>query len=84
STINAFRNTDKSEVDRLQDDLSVSVKTIRNVRKNQIKRIKNHEIGTRNSVLFLNHLGEYRNLTIFSTRMIKVLDDLILNPDEEN
>ncbi|MFT7605330.1 MAG: phosphate/sulfate permease, partial [Saprospiraceae bacterium] len=42
STINAFRNTDKSEVDRLQDDLSVSVKTIRNVRKNQIKRIKNH------------------------------------------
>jgi phosphate/sulfate permease len=84
STINAFKNTDKSEVNRLQADLSVSVNTIRNIRKNQIKRIKNHEIGTRNSVLFLNHLGEYRNLMIFSNRMIKVLEDFILNPEEEN
>ena len=55
----------------------------RSSRKKQIKRIKNHEIGTRNSILYLNHLGEYRNLALFSNRIVKVFDEMILNPDEE-
>ena len=54
------------------------------IRKNQIKRIKNHQVGTRNSVLFLNHLGELRNLALFANRIVRVFDELILNPVEES
>jgi hypothetical protein len=53
------------------------------VRKNQIKRIKNHEIGTRNSMLYLSHLAELRNLLMFNTRLVTVFNDLILHPDDE-
>ena len=69
------------EVKSVADELNVMMKLIRGYRKNQIKRIKNHEVGTRNSVLFLNHLGEYRNLSLFSNRIVRVFDELIMNPD---
>ena len=49
-----------------------------------IKRIKNHEVGTRNTALYLNHLAEFRNLALFSNRIAKVFDDLILNSVEES
>ena len=83
ATINVFKNSDSIEAKRLQDDFHIFVKAIRTARKNQIKRIKNHETGTRNSVLFLSHLGEYRNLAIFSNRLVKVLDELVLDPEDE-
>ena len=83
STIDVFKNSDGREAKRLQEDLYIFIKAIRTARKNQIKRIKNHETGTRNSVLFLSHLGEYRNLALFSNRLVKVLDELILDPEEE-
>ena len=63
-------------------DLQSFVDLIRSYRKNQIKRIKNHEVGTRNSNLYLHHLGEYRNVALFSYRMAKVLEDLIIRPEE--
>ncbi|NNC84580.1 MAG: inorganic phosphate transporter [Bacteroidia bacterium] len=69
--------------DKTEIDLQGFVKLVRSYRKNQIKRIKNHEVGTRNSILFLHHLGEYRNVALFSFRMVKVLDDLIIHPVDE-
>lgn len=54
---------------------------IRNTRKKQIKRIKAHIIGTRNSMLYLNHLAEYRNMSFFTSRLVKVCYDLIINPE---
>ncbi|MBK8489953.1 MAG: inorganic phosphate transporter [Saprospirales bacterium] len=83
ATIKMFDSLDADAAKHLQGSLNSYVKLIRTARKNQIKRIKNHEIGTRNSVLFLNFLGEYRNLALFSNRMVKVMDDLIFNPEEE-
>lgn len=82
SIIKAFNSSDSAEAAQLQEELPAFVKLIRNSRKNQIKRIKNHEIGTRNSILYLNHLGEFRNLAIFSNRIVKVFDELIMNPEE--
>ena len=82
STVKVFSSLDSNEAKRLQEELQAFVKLIRSSRKNQIKRIKNHEIGTRNSVLYLNHLGEYRNLALFSNRIVKVVDELILDPEE--
>ncbi len=83
ATIAAFKNADIGDTKRLQDELQTFVKSIRTLRKNQIKRIKSHELGTRNSILYLNHLGELRNLALFSNRIVKVFDELILNPEEE-
>lgn len=83
AVIDVFKNASAEGAEKLQEELHSFVKVIRASRKNQIKRIKNHEIGTRNSILFLNHLGEFRNLAIFSNRMINVLNELILDPEEE-
>ncbi len=52
---------------------------LRVTRKKQIKRIKNHEIGTRNSQLFLSLLGEFRNLALYSIRLLKVYKELVLD-----
>jgi phosphate/sulfate permease len=82
-TINVFENLNGEEATRLVEEVGPVVKLIRSTRKKQIKRIKNHEIGTRNSLLFLNHLGEFRNLALFSNRLVKVYLDLIINPEEE-
>lgn len=82
-TCHIFETLDASEFEQLQITLKSFVKVIRTYRKNQIKRIKSHEVGTRNSILYLNHLGEYRNIFLYSNRILKVLDELIINPEEE-
>ncbi len=82
-TCHIFETLDASEFEQLQITLQSFVKVIRTYRKNQIKRIKSHEVGTRNSILYLNHLGEYRNIFLYSNRILKVLDELIINPEEE-
>ncbi len=82
STINTYKNDDEQHATEVLDDMESYVNLLRSTRKKQIKRIKNHEIGTRNSLLFLNHLGELRNLGWFASRLVKVYQDLILLPDE--
>ncbi len=81
-TINAFKNFDSAEIEKLRNRLPSFVKKVRTARKNQIRRIKNHEIGTRNSILYLGLLGEFRNLAIFSNRMLTVFEDMVLNPTD--
>jgi phosphate/sulfate permease len=83
TTINVFKNFDTVEMETLKKKLPSFVKKVRSARKNQIKRIKNHEIGTRNSILYLNLLGEYRNLALFSDRMLTVFEDLVINPEDQ-
>ncbi len=46
-------------------------------RKKQIKRIKNNETGTRNSVLYLNILAELKNLSLFSVNLLKTERDFL-------
>ncbi len=40
-------------------------------RKKQVQRIKAHEVGTRNSMLYLNILAEYKNLVLFTINLLK-------------
>lgn len=79
SAINIYKNDDSYNAQRVLDKMETYVEIIRSTRKKQIKRIKDKEIGTRNSILFLNHLTEYRNLGWFTSRLVKVYTDLILN-----
>lgn len=48
------------------------------VEKIQIKRIKNHEVNTRNSLLFFNTLAETKNLLLHSINLVKSHRDFIL------
>ena len=78
----AFRNVDDEKTSELIGSMAPFTRRLRDTRKNQIKRIKNHAVGTRNSILFLGHLSSFRNLIIFGNRIVKVFDDLILHPLE--
>lgn len=44
---------------------------VEEARKKQVKRIKNSETGTRNSILYLNILAEVKNLTLFMLNLLK-------------
>ncbi|KAF0199092.1 MAG: hypothetical protein FD166_717 [Bacteroidetes bacterium] len=48
-------------------------------RKKQIRRIKNNETGTRNSILYLNMLAEIKNLTLFISNILKASRDFELS-----
>jgi phosphate/sulfate permease len=83
SIVDVYKNNDLELTQKLYDHVIAFVNITRNVRKKQIKRIKQGEVGTRNSALYLGHLGELRNLALFSNRIVRVYDELILNPEEE-
>jgi hypothetical protein len=81
--IDVYKSGNLEAAQKLYEHVDVFVTLTRNVRKKQIKRIKNREVGTRNSALYLAHLGELRNLGLFSNRIVRVYDDLILRPSDE-
>jgi len=83
SIVELYKNADDELVQKLYDHVEVVINNTRSARKKQIKRIKNHEVGTRNSALYLSHLGELRNLGLFSNRIVRIFDEIILNPEEE-
>ena len=83
--IDAMNDYSPEKISKLtEENLQAFFKVIRSFRKNQIKRIQAKEVGTRNSALYLNHLGEYRNLALFSNRIVKIFEDMIVAPDEED
>ena len=47
------------------------------IEKSQIKRIKNREVNTRNSVLFFNVITETKNLILHSINLMKSQRDFI-------
>jgi Na+/phosphate symporter len=64
------------------------IKFIDTMRKKQIRRIKNNEVGTRNTMLFLNILTESKNLVLHSVSLAKahhdfadVANNIVLTPD---
>jgi Na+/phosphate symporter len=77
-----FTDQNDELVEKLFTHLNSFVALTRNMRKNQIKRIKKGEVGTRNSGLYLTHLGELRNLGLFSNRIVRVFDELVLHPTD--
>ena len=76
-----YQTQDFSNASEIKDQFKNFVKKFRSSRKNQIKRIKNHEVGTRNSVLYYDLISEFRNIGIYANRLIDILDELIVNPE---
>lgn len=82
STILVFENLSEEDAKRAMASSEPFIKLIRSTRQRQLKRIKHQEIGTKNSMLFLALLSEFRNLALFSNRLVQVCYDLVINPDD--
>ncbi|MCF8234331.1 MAG: inorganic phosphate transporter [Bacteroidales bacterium] len=70
-----------NEVTNIQQNL---LKLIDQNRKNQIKRIKRAETGTKNSMLFLNNLQETKNLVLFILNLLKSYRDFVIYDNKIN
>jgi Na+/phosphate symporter len=83
-TIKVFNTLDAGDAESEMAKSDPFVKLVRGIRKNQLKRVKNGEVGTKNSILYLHLLGEFRNLGLFSNRLVQVCHDLIINPEVDS
>jgi hypothetical protein len=52
--------------------------------KQQLKRIKNSESGTKNSTLYLNIMNETKNLLLFTVNLIKAQRDFLMFDKSQN
>ncbi len=78
TVVHLFETGSEEDLKKLVGSLEPFMKAVRTSRKKQIKRIRNHEVGTRNSVLHFHILGEMRNLALFSNRLVRVYEDLVM------
>jgi len=83
--IKGMQDQDYSNLDQVIIDQRETLKLIKSIRKNQVKRIKENEIGTRNSMLIFNILEEYKNIILYMVNMMKSQRDFInfVNGEEE-
>ncbi len=72
--INAQKFTEVDHIIREQQEL---LYLIENMNKQQIKRIKNREAGTKNSLLFLGILAETKNMLLYTINLVKSQRDFI-------
>ncbi len=71
-TVNKQDCTDVATIVETQESI---LELIVIARKKQVQRIKAHEVGTRNSMLYLNILAECKNLVLFTINLLKAQRD---------
>lgn len=59
------------------------LKSVKKTIKNQVKRIKEGTVGTRNTLLYFDLLSEYKNLTLFGLNLFKSQRDMILISEDD-
>lgn len=79
--ITSFKTLDIENLTEFNDQLRSYANHIREIRKKQINRIKKGKVGSRNTILYLQLLGEFRNMTLFGHRILRVLEDLVIGHD---
>jgi len=81
----SMQSHDFTGLDLVIEEQRETLKLIKSIRKNQVKRIKENTIGTRNSMLVFNMLEEYKNIILNMVNLLKSHRDFInfLNGDEE-
>ncbi len=78
-TLTSIVKADYSSQEKLLEEQAKGLKHISVYRKNQIQRIKKKEVGTRNSILFLNLLDESKNLLLQAINLFKAQRDFVNN-----
>lgn len=67
--------------DKIEEPIKIQqniLSALQKNRKHQVKRIKNAEVGTKNSVLFLNVISETKNFVLFAINLIKAQRDFVI------
>jgi len=80
-SINENRYTEIDSIISMQLEL---IELIEQVNKKQIKRIKNHLSGTKNSLMYLGILAEIKNVLFYTINLIKSQRDFIIEQDSES
>ncbi|MDR1226111.1 MAG: inorganic phosphate transporter [Prevotellaceae bacterium] len=70
-----IQKNDYSELPELLQEQQGISEMLSDARKNQVKRIKEEQSGTRNSILYLGLINESKNLMIQSINLLKALRD---------
>ncbi|MBI9038971.1 MAG: inorganic phosphate transporter [Bacteroidales bacterium] len=73
-----------SNVDRNIELQHKVLSTLDVYRKNQIKRIKREEVGTKNSMLYFNIINEIKNLLLHTINLLKAQRDFVKYNSSEN
>ncbi len=63
------------------DETNACIKALASARKEQIKRVKKNEAGTKNTMLYLNILNESKNLILHVNNMVKAQRDFTIHND---
>ena len=74
-----IKQNDYTNVPTAIEKQQVILNMLNDSRKKQIKRIKQNEVGTRNSVLFLAIHNEAKNIMLHTINLLKAQRDFILN-----
>jgi len=77
--IDILKKNRYDDIEQIKGRQNNILRIVEDTRKKQIKRIKNDETGTKNSILFLNMLAEIKNLTLFIDNILKSNRDLWLS-----
>ncbi len=80
-SINEHRYT---EIDSIIETQVEIIKLIEQINKKQIKRIKNHEAGTKNSLMYLGILSELKSILFDTINLLKSQRDFILEQNIED
>ncbi|MBU2651666.1 MAG: inorganic phosphate transporter [Bacteroidetes bacterium] len=70
-----------ASIGQLQDEILDNLETYR---KNQIKRIKTQEAGTKNSLLYMNILAEIKYMMLYLNQLVKSMQEFIQDHDNDN
>jgi phosphate/sulfate permease len=81
--IQSIKNSDYDNLDNIFEGQKSLIEAIVKLKKKQLKRIKNHETGTKNSELFLNTLTETKNLLLYTVNLLKAQRDFALHNHQE-
>ncbi|UBM61425.1 inorganic phosphate transporter [Candidatus Sulfidibacterium hydrothermale] len=78
-TLQSIIKEDFSSQPKLLEEQAKGLRHIESYRKNQIRRIKKKQVGTRNSILYLNLLDETKNLFLQAINLFKAQRDFVNN-----
>ncbi|MFP4469935.1 MAG: inorganic phosphate transporter [Bacteroidales bacterium] len=76
--ISKIQTKNYNDLDQIIAKQQELLELIAEIRKNQIKRIKERELHTRSSLLFLDILAETKNLLLYSINLLKSQRDFIV------
>jgi phosphate/sulfate permease len=82
--LQSIREHRYTEISNIIDQQAEILKLIEEINKKQIKRIKNQEAGTKNSLMYLGILSEMKSILFYTINLVKSQRDFILEQDDED